>query len=461
MLTPKDFKPDQVKAIDHLFEVDECMLVAPKGFGKCIVGYTAITDLIKSNVLKRVLVVSTAQVCSMVWAKEINKWIHLLGYSSVCLTGNSAKDRAKLMALESQIVICNFENLAWLFKTYPKHNFDGLLVDEITKLKAVGGTAYRKLRTQLKKFKWRVGMTADPVAQESIEIYGQMLVIDQGKRLGRNKEKFMRNYFMQMDYMGYDWDFQVGGRERLAAAIKDVIYTVDSKAYVEDLPELRDYSIAVDLPDKARKYYNELIKHNVCTIGGLDVEAPNEAILQGKLHQICCGSVYQQGEFDKHKTEIFIHDYKMDALHERIQMIESPVLIAYQYNFQRDALVKKYNFPVFSAKNGKAANDELLKQWELGTLSGMLIHPKSAGHGLNLQYGPCHTLVCLSYFRSADEWEQLIGRLVRQGQKSPFVERYTIYCTDTLERRVMKQNLIDRKDASDLFHEYLKKLNEF
>ncbi len=460
MLTPNNFTPDQIKAIDHLFSVDECMLVAPKGFGKCIVGYTAISDLLNDGVLKRVLVLSTAQVCTMVWATEGAKWSHIKTNSIVCLTGNPEKKRICLMAENSQIVVCNFENLAWLFKTYPKHNFDGLLVDEITKLKAVGGVGFKKLRTQTKNFSWRVGMTADPVAQESLEIYGPMLIIDRGKRLGRNNDRFKRRYFMQMDYMGYDWGFQIGGLTRLTNVLKDVIYTVNSKEYVRHLPELRDIEITFDLPDVARKCYNDMVKHNTCEVGGCDIVAPNEAVLQGKLFQICCGTVYHQEEFDTFKTEIFIHDAKMQLLHKLMLKIDTPVLIAYQFSFQRDALVAAYDAPVFSAKNGEKRNAELLKKWESGEIPAMLIHPKSAGHGLNLQYGPGHTLICLGYFWSADEWDQLIGRLVRQGQKSLFVERYTICSKNTLEARVMKAKLNDRKNASDMFHEYLNTVHQ-
>lgn len=455
MLSPENFTADQDKAIDHLFAVDECMLVAPKGFGKCIVGYTAITDLLNDGILKRVLVLSTSQVCTNVWAKEAAKWSHLQKNSFVCLTGSEAKKRKKLMAENSQIVICNFENLAWLFKTYPDHNFDGLLVDEITKLKAIGGVGFKKLRTQTKYFKWRLGMTADPVAQECIEIYGQMLIIDRGRRLGRNNDIFKRKYFMQMDYMGYSWDFKIGGREDLAKVLKDVIYTVDDREYNKKLPKLRDIEVVVKLPEYARKCYNDMAKHNVCQVGDLSVEAPNEAVLQGKLFQICCGSLYYQDEFEGPRIDTFIHDVKMQALKTLLLKIDTPVLIAYQFSFQRDALIKEYNAPVFSASNGKKRNDEILDLWEKGLIPVMLIHPKSAGHGLNLQYGPSHTLICLGYFWSADEWDQIIGRLVRQGQKSPVVERYTIYCAKTLEGLVMKANIKSRTESSDLFHKYL------
>ena len=473
MLSPEDFKPDQDKGIDRLYEHNETMLVAPKGFGKCVVGFTAIHELINNGALKRVLVLSTAQVCTQVWAKEGAKWSHLAGRKYVCLTGESKLTRQNMLAQNTAIVICNFENLAWLMSLWDEHPFDGLLVDEITKLKAVGGAGYKKLRTKLKFFTWRSGMTADPVAQENIEIYGQMLIIDQGARLGRNRENFKRKYFMQMDYLGHQWDIQPGGLLRLTDILADVIYTVNATDYNANLPELIDHEIEVQLPEGIRNLYETMVKDSVVELRGVPIEAPNAAILQGKLHQMCCGTIYNTPELTEDelaeivetgtsinvkRIPMFLHDAKMIALRALLKTIDSPVLIMYQFDYQRDYLIEEFGFPVFSAKNNGPKNDTLLYQWEKGDIDGMLIHPKSASHGLNFQYGPCHTLICLSYLWSADEWEQIPGRLVRQGQKSPTVDRYTIFCRNTVEDCVMKPKLLDRQDASELFHDYLRSL---
>jgi len=121
-------------------------------------------------------------------------------------------------------------------------------------------------------------------------------------------------------------------------------------------------------------------------------------------------------------------------------------------------LKKKLNFPVFSAKNSKKVNEKMLADWNSGALRGMLVHPKSAGHGLNLQYGPCHTLICMSYLWSADEWDQLLGRLRRRGQQSPTVTRYTLVCQNTVEDCVMRPRLLDRAECSNDFHHYLRDL---
>jgi len=151
-----------------------------------------------------------------------------------------------------------------------------------------------------------------------------------------------------------------------------------------------------------------------------------------------------------------LHDVKMVALDRLLKTIDTPVLISYQFTFQREALEKKYNAPVFSAKNSKKVNDQMKADWNDGALPIMLVHSKSAGHGLNLQYGPGFSLIMLSYLWSADEWGQLIGRIRRRGQKSKIVNRYTIFCRDTLEDCVMKPRLDSRDESSEIFHSYVK-----
>jgi len=450
------------------------MLIAPKGFGKCVVAYTAIKELTQDDILKRVLVISTAQVCRETWAKESEKWAHLLDVSAVCITGENEDVRDGLLKKGSDIVICNFELLPWLVEHECFKTFDGLLIDEITKLKSVGGVGFKKLRKHLKNFTWRVGMSADPVAQDSEDIYGQMLIIDQGRRLGRNKDNFRRKYFMQTDYKGYTWDFQPGGRERLVSALSDIIYTVDAAEYEQGLPELIDYEVPVKMPDSVREHYRALAKDDYVNIGDCTIEAPNAAVAQAKLHQMCNGAVYyhvdtlvransvdeSSEEWAMSKYVLNLHDAKMAALDMILDQIKTPVLIAYEYDFQRLAIVKKHNFPVFSAKNSKKKNDNLLASWDAGTLRGMLVHAKSAGHGLNLQNGPCSTLICMTYFWSADQWDQLIGRIRRRGQKSDVVTRYTIVCEKSVEDVVMKPRLDARDETSLKFHEYLKDLKK-
>jgi len=466
MLTQDDISEEQHLAIDRLYEHDETLLLAPKGFGKCMVAYTAISDLLADKVLERVLVLAPAQVCTETWALEAEKWEHLDYDEVAVLTGHTEKQRTAQLMMESSVVVANFELLPWLIDYYGKDwPFDGLLVDEITKLKSVGGTTFRKFRKYIPKFKWSAGLTADPCAQETEDIYGQMLVVDKGKALGRNKEMFLRKYFMSLDFNDRQWQLQPGGGERLAKAIEGVIYRVNDEQYEKDLPELRDFEIEVEMPDSTREKYVTLARDDFAMIGDLELEAPNAAVLQGKLHQMCNGSVYVDDEIDEGETVykvremVWLDSAKRIALDSLLaQSTDSPKLIAYQFDFERVYMQQEYGAPVYSSQLSPKKKKILREDWDAGEIPIMLVHPKSAGHGLNLQYGPCHTLICLSYFWSADMYDQLLGRLRRRGQASKFVNRYTFVTRNSVEDHVMKPRLASREESSERFDKYIAEL---
>lgn len=457
----------QHKAIDRLYEEDETMLIAPKGFGKCVVGFTAIQELIKDGIVKRVLVLSTAQVCTDTWAQESKEWDHLeIPY--VCLTKHDAQTRKSLMAQKTPIVICNFENMAWLLKTYEDHDFDGLLVDEITKLKTVGGEGYKILRKHLKKFSWRVGMTADPTAQESTDLYGQLLIIDYGRSLGRNQDRFRRKYFMQDDYYGRDWVPQPGGLERLSRDTAKVIYKVDPTEYEESLPDLVDHFIPVEMGGQTRAIYEELAKHRIADVGRHTVETPNAALLSAKLRQLANGFIYINEEetsvdeegyerVEKSRRTIVARSSKFDALDDLLNSIKDPVLIVYEYEYQLSYLKARYGFYNYHSGLSESEKSIMIDQWNKGFLRALVGHPKSIGHGLNLQYGPCKDLICLSPFWSHDQWDQVGGRLRRRGQKADQINRWVIYTKDTIEDQVIMPSLVNRKNMTEEFNNYLER----
>lgn len=469
MLTPDDFDIEQLAAIDRLYDHDNTLLIAPKGKGKCVIGFTALSELLEDKIITRALVLAPAQVCTQTWDKEAAKWQHLMDADYVTLTGLEAGERQAALKGSAKIIICNFENLAWLLDEFEDHNFDALLVDEITKLKSVGGAGFKKLRKYIapvgkrKSFVWRCGMTADPVAQESSDIYGQMLVIDGGKALGRNRDMFLRKYFMSLDFHNRRWEFQPFKQAQLAQDLAHIVYKVSEDSYDASLPELIDIEIPLTMPEDVRTHYKDIARDGYIMLGDTILEAPNEALIQAKLHQLANGSVYYEERTDAPDggldTTRKVRDFNIDkifAVMNLVASIDTPVLIAYTFDFQRVMLEKKLGFPVFSAKNSKKVNDKMLKDWGSGDLKGMLVHPKSAGHGLNLQYGPCHTLICLSYLWSADEWDQLLGRLRRRGQASLEVTRYTLVCENTVEDCVMRPRLAERAECSVNFHDYLK-----
>ena len=428
MHTYESLKDSQLNGIDRLYETDATLYIAPQGHGKTVVAGTAIKELLGEGILNRVLVIAPLKVATLSWAHEGMRWHHLdTFWHHVGIACGNADNRCNIIDNTLfDVVVINYENLAWLFEQYPSHNFDGLVIDEITKMKTVSGAGYKALKRQLKKFNWRCGLTATTGIETMTDIFGQCFLLDDGKALGRNKDKFKRKYFYPTDYDQHRWE-QLPGMERsLAEAVRDLLYVAEEVPSYDG--QIIDEVHLVKTPESALRTYRNMARNNVLTTPRYTIAAPNAAVLQEKLHQIACGSVY-----DEEATPHCIHLTKMNVLNTVRSAIDSPVLIAYQYKFEHEKL--KALFPDSKTLTGQnpEKTEEILKAWTQGTLSELLVHPKSAAHGINLQYGPCTTLICLSPIWSADQWDQLVKRLARRGQKSPFIRRIILIAAGTME----------------------------
>jgi hypothetical protein len=424
--------PEQNAAINRLYE-SNCLLIARKGFGKAMVGQVAIQDLLDDGHITRALVVAPLKVCQMTWGTEWQKWDHL---EPVGLALGTAEQRKAVIEGGARIVVINIENLGWLLGTYGHdHGFDGLLVDELSKFKAAGGGTMKVLRKHLKDFTWRAGMSASPVAEAGVDIYSQAMVVDGGAALGRNKEAFLRNYFYPTDFQQRKWALLPGAAARLAGALKDIVFVADDQGYEDGLPELIDEVVRVELPPGARQEYELMRKE-----GYIDgVEAVNQAVLTGKLQQITAGAVYLAG------GERWIHWAKFDALRRVLAAAAGPVIVSYWFQFEQDELRAQYPDMVFLGDN----DPKVVTLWNSGAIRLLGVHPKSAGHGLNLQYGG-HELVCLTVPWGADPWSQLVGRIRRRGQVSPVVKRTTIVAADTVDELVLARHVDKSFDEGSL-----------
>lgn len=435
LLSYSDFTQPQNAAIDALYG-GNTLLIAQKGFGKAAVGQTAAQELIADGELSRVLVVCPLKVAQLTWSAEWKKWSQL--YKPAMAIGD-AGIRELAIDSGSRITVMNFENLSWMFERYgDQHGFDGLLVDEISKLKAVGGTTVKSLRPHLGDFKWRSGMSASPVAECGVDIYSQALVIDMGAALGRNKDRFMRKHFYPTDWEQRDWAILPGQESVLAEKLKDMVYVADDKEYEDSLPELRDEIVNVEMPADAWTLYDQMAGQMF--LNDADVEAANQAVVSGKLQQIAGGAVYRDDGSAFH-----IHWAKFDALARLIRDAEGPVAVAYYFEFEKEELRMRYPHMVFLGDDAVATE----AAWTRGEIALMGLHPKSASHGLNLQYGG-HELIVLTVPWGADPWEQLIGRFRRRGQRSPYVRRTVIVARGTVDEVVLERHIGKAQDEQAL-----------
>ena len=229
--------------------------------------------------------------------------------------------------------------IKWLVGAYKVPPVAGLILDETTRYSSPGSVGVKKLRQWHKKLDWVLGLTAQPVMENPMALYGQVVVIDGGRALGRSYDRFKREYFMQMDYAGYDWELQPLAGERLAEAVSDVVYVMEDRAYAESLVPLTEEVVEVGgLPPVFQTAYASLCDEMIMEIEGGEVEAANEAVVSGKLEQLCQGAVY-----DNRGEPHWVHFAKMGALGALLgEMKGEPVIVTYSFIYELEALRERF-----------------------------------------------------------------------------------------------------------------------
>jgi hypothetical protein len=302
-------------------------------------------------------------------------------------------------------------------------------------------------------------MTAAPAQQDPLDLYGQTLIIDGGDALGTSQERYRRKYFYPLDRENRKWALHPGSMEKITDALSDVLHQpIDFHEREAYKVPIIDHEIVVDMNKRSTEAYIEMCKNY--SNEEKDISAANAAVKRGKMHQLACGAMY-----DNDKNTHWFHRRKYQAVREIYAALDSPVMIVYQYEFELKQLKKL--FDGLNKRTGCIGNVRgrtskgVVDAWNEGRLPVLLVHPRSCSHGLNLQKGPGHTIICMSYLDSADGWEQIGGRIARRGQKADHVDRYTIVSKGTLEETVMPKKLGMRKNTSLSFHEHVARLSTF
>jgi len=434
--------------VEALYE-GNTLVIAQAGAGKTACAQTAIQELVTDGHLRRVVIFAPKKVCQLTWAKEYTKWEHL--WEPEMALGD-IKQRFMACMSDNPIVVLSLDNLAWFFENNQHVLFDGMLIDEGSKIKDPGSSRFKKMRHKLKHFAWRSSMSATPVHESAADLYSQVFFVDGGASLGRNKENFLRKYFMQLDYKGYKWGFQPGGLERLTEAIKDVVFLADDAAYEASLPALENITVPIVMPKEAWKHYDAMRDELCVELDSGDIEAPNMAVMYGKLQQICCGALYSytpdgfkdngKPKFIKHTN--WIHKQKFEQLSHLVGTFTGPTMVMYQFDFELEFLKAAYPHAVVLGDDPAAAE----RAWNDGQVSVLLCHPKSSSHGVNLQFGG-HRIVWLSPVWSADQADQTIRRLRRRGQEAEAVFQYFLTVFNTVEGAMLRRYTHKETSAKD------------
>ena len=426
-------RPYQEEAADFLFEHDRAMMLAPVGAGKTAATLTAMQDLIVREGVSRFLVVAPLRVATKVWPIEALKWAPNITLAVACGT---PKERTAALASWSDVVVTNYDNLQWLAEQ--EFAFDAVVFDELTKLKNPSGKRFKAIEKLLKPVNIRWGLTGSFTSNGLEDVFGQCKIIDQ-KLLGRAKGAFMQQYFLLSTYGGYDeWAPRQGSLEQVMQRIKPATYVLEPGVYTDTLPPLHTVEVRVDLD--YRKPYETMKKDFVVQFPDARAVAQNAAVVTQKLQQMSSGFVYtpEAQWFSTHKFD------RLEELLDENQHANTIIV----YNYKEELTELKRRFRVTTLDDDRA-----IERWNAGQVRLLAVHPKSAGHGLNLQHGGCH-MVFLSLPWSLELYEQTVGRLHRSGQRRD-VWVYLLMTSKTVDERIWAA-LHDKRALSDVAMEELK-----
>ena len=376
--------------------------------------------------VRKVLVIAPLRVASQGWPAEIKKWDHLkhLTYSLVI---GSPKVRKEALQKKADIYIINRENVQWLVEN-TTFDYDMVVIDELSSFKSHQAKRFKSLQKVRPIVKRIVGLTGTPASNSLMDLWAEYKLLDMGQRLGRFIGYYRQNYFKpdrMNGYIVYSYKPLPYAEKEIYDKIKDI--TISMKATDKlKMPELIMSEVEVSMTPKERQKYDQLKKDLVMDITDGEITAANAAGLTNKLSQLANGSVY-----DDDKNTVKLHDHKLDALEDIIEASNGkPLLVAYW--FKHDLAGIKEWFDVREIKTDKDIND-----WNEGKIPVAVIHPASAGHGLNLQAGG-NTLVWYGLTWSLELYQQTNARLWRQGQSAGTVVIQHIICKDTVDGRILK-----------------------
>jgi len=432
----------QTYATRYIEEHPISAVLLDMGLGKTSITLTALNDLLfDSFEAHRILVIAPLRVARDTWIAEADKWDHLQNLICSVAVGTEAERRAALMK-PADIYIINRENVQWLIEDSKlPFTFDTVVVDELSSFKNYQAKRFRammKIRPTVKRI---IGLTGTPSSNGLMDLWAEFRLLDMGARLGRFISHYRLDYFQPDERNGqviFSYKPLLGAEQRIYDKISDITISMKSTDHLK-MPELVSSEYTVQLSDDEKKRYDELKQDLVLQLPGGDITAANAAALTGKLCQMANGAIYTDDG-----STVTIHDRKLDALEDIIEAAGGkPLLVAYWFKHDLARITERLN--KLHVSFSKLDSSESIKRWNDGELPVALIHPASAGHGLNLQNGGS----CIVWFGltwSLELYQQTNARLWRQGQNAETVVVQQIVTKGTIDERILK--VLSKKDST-------------
>jgi hypothetical protein len=441
MLTYDNLDADQLAAIKFGGSGEDSLFCADVGTGKTAIGCTIAQEALNANRVDRWLVLAPLLVATDTWAREPAVWSHL-DPSDYAIACGPEKNRIQAIDSGKPITITNYENLQWLMERYERNRgkdklpFNGLMCDEIDKLKNVSSNRFKSFRNRLDNFNMRIGLTGTFMPTKLTDVWGQAFVTDGGQTFGRSFYEWRKKNFYPTDYQQRNWSPFHTTRQKIIDQLADLIFRLKAK----DLPPVKMLEPAMlKMNNEQRRIYDKLERDYFIEIekvfgGSHEIDAANAGVLTGKLQQITAGFSYVDGGKD-----VIWHDrgrfkwlsHLLDRLHGK------QTLIFYHYNEELAEL--KRTMPGLAHLGKGTTNAQALKHiwdWNCGTIPHLALHPASAGHGLNLQKSNACEIAFLTMPWSGGMYKQVVGRLARRGNAAPEIRVHSAVYEHSIDQTV-------------------------
>lgn len=430
--------PYQSFSIQRVLELDAVGLFLDMGLGKTVITLTAIKELLYDRFsVSKVLVIAPLKVAEVTWTKEAKQWEHLQNLNFSLVLGNLKKRKAAL-AVSADVYVINRENVAWLVELYgQKWPFDMVVIDELSSFKSSKSKRFKELAKVRPLISRIVGLTGTPAPNGYIDLWAQVYLLDQGKRLGKSLYQYKSRYFDENLY-AHTTKIKEGASSAIDSAIKDICISMKSEDYL-DLPERIVQDVTVVLDEASRKHYDTLERDMVLEFfrEGEAITAANAAVLSGKLLQLCGGAVYNQ-----EKKTVVVHDCKLEAFDELLEGLQGKhALVFYGFQHEKERLLERLKKRKIIHRVLKTKEDQ--EDWNAGKIQILLAHPASVGYGLNLQHGG-HHIIWYGLTWSLELYQQANKRLHRQGQSMP-VTIHRLLVQGGMDEEVA--NALERKES--------------
>lgn len=438
-------EPYQEHGTEHICTHDGTGLFMEMGLGKTVTTLTAIVNMFAEGKIKKVLVIAPLAVAKDTWEEEIVKWDHTKHLRLSKVLGNEKERRAAILK-QAHIYTINCENVPWLISNFQGNwPWDYVIVDELTKFKSPKARRFKALRMIRPKIKKITGLTGMPRPNSLLDLWSQLFLLDQGERLGKTLTEYRQKYFNPDKVNGhvvYSYKLKKEPKESLLGEeiyaaeiydkISDICISMKSDDYIK-LPERVVKTKYISMSPETQALYDEFQKELFMEMADKEINVANAAVLSGKLLQFSNGAIY-----DDERNWHTIHDEKLEALADIIDEAQGEsILVFYNYKHDLERIMKKFKH--LKPRLLKTTEDR--QDWNKGKIQLAIAHPKSAGHGLNLQAGG-NIIVWFGLQWSLELYEQACKRLHRRGQLKP-VFIWHLLTKGTIDKDVL--NALDRK----------------